>query len=88
MKDTGIVRNVDDLGRFVLPMELRKKLNINIGDPLEVFVQNDIIMLRKYSPSDIFNGESEDLVEYCGKKVSKKSIVELAKLAGYELSEK
>ena len=86
MKDTGIVRNVDDLGRFVLPMELRKKLNINIGDPLEVFVDGDTILLRKYTPTDIFNGNSEDLIEYCGKKVSRESIIELAKLAGYEIS--
>lgn len=86
MKDTGIVRNVDDLGRFVLPMELRKKLHINIGDPLEVFVDGDSIVLRKYVPADIFNGRSEDLIEYCGMQVSKKSILEMAKLAGYEIS--
>ncbi len=87
MKDTGIVRNVDDLGRFVLPMELRKKLHIKVGDPLEVYVEGEKIILMKYTPSDIFTGSEENLVEYCDKKVSKESIIELAKLAGLKIVE-
>ena len=87
MKDTGIIRNVDDLGRFVLPMELRRKLGINIGDPLEVFVKGETIVLKKHFATDIFDGSSEDLIEYCGKKVSKASIIELAKLAGLNVTE-
>lgn len=87
MKDTGIVRNVDDLGRFVLPMELRKKLHIKVGDPLEVYVEGEKIILTKYTPSDIFTGSEENLVEYCDKKVSKESIIELAKLAGLKIVE-
>ena len=47
MKSTGIVRKVDELGRIVLPVELRKKLNINIKDPLEIFTSNDRIVLQK-----------------------------------------
>ena len=47
MKDTGVIRKVDELGRFTLPMELRRKLNINVGDSLEVFVDNDNILLKK-----------------------------------------
>lgn len=86
MKDTGVVRKIDELGRFTLPMELRRKLNIEIGDPLEVFVDGENIVLRKYIESDIFTGSTEELVEYHGKKVSKQAIKELAQLAGFNLS--
>lgn len=82
MKDTGIVRNLDSLGRVTLPIELRRKLNIDIKDPVEIFVEDDRIVMQKYEPADIFDGTKEDLVEYEGKMVSKKSIQELAKLAG------
>ncbi len=82
MKETGIVRNLDNLGRVTLPIELRRNLNLDIKDPVEIFVEDDKIILKKYEPADIFNGVKEDLVEYEGKMVSKKSIQELAKLAG------
>ena len=82
MKSTGIVRKVDELGRIVLPIELRKNLHINIKDPLEIFVDDSRIILTKYEPADIFTGEMEELIEYKGKKVSKKSIIEMAKLIG------
>lgn len=82
MKDTGVVRKIDELGRFTLPMELRRKLNIEIGDPLEVFVEGESIILRKYIESDVFTGSTEDLIEFHGKKVSRQSVVELAHLAG------
>jgi transcriptional pleiotropic regulator of transition state genes len=82
MKTTGIVRNLDNLGRVTLPIELRRNLNLDIKDPVEIFVEGDTIMLKKYSPCDIFTGEKEDLIEYHGKMVSKKSIEEMAKLAG------
>ncbi len=88
MKSTGIVRKVDELGRIVLPVELRKSLNINIKDPLEIFTSNDRIVLQKYEPADIFTGEMKDLIEYKGKKISRKSILELAELAGYEIISK
>lgn len=87
MKDTGVVRKVDELGRFTLPMELRRKLHIEVGDPLEVFVDENSIILRKYVASDIFTGETEDLIEFEGKKVSRNTIIRLAKAAGYEISE-
>lgn len=85
MKSTGIVRKVDELGRIVLPVELRKSLNINIKDPLEIFTSGDKIVLKKYEPADIFTGEMKDLIEYQGKKVSKHSILEMAKLAGLKI---
>jgi transcriptional pleiotropic regulator of transition state genes len=82
MKATGIVRKVDELGRIVIPIEIRKILDINVKDSLEIFTEEDAIVLKKYTPSDIFTGSMDDLIDYKGKKVSKKSIEELAKLAG------
>lgn len=82
MKSTGIVRNVDEVGRVVLPKELRKSLGIEENTPLEIFTSGDKIVLRKYMPADIFTGEVENLVEYMGKKVSVKTIKILAELAG------
>jgi len=80
MKSTGVVRKVDELGRVVLPIELRKTLHIEVKDPMEIFVDGDKIVLTKYQPADIFTGEMEDLVDYKGKKISKATIKELQKL--------
>lgn len=68
MKSTGIVRRVDELGRIVLPIELRRSLNINERDTLEIFVDDEKIILKKYEPADIFTGSMDDLIEYKGKK--------------------
>ncbi|MCL2407744.1 MAG: AbrB/MazE/SpoVT family DNA-binding domain-containing protein [Defluviitaleaceae bacterium] len=86
MKSTGIVRRVDELGRIVLPMELRRTQNISERDALEIYVDKDSIIMKKYKPADIFTGETDDLVEYKGIKVSVGSIKELAALAGYSLT--
>ncbi|MFS0815485.1 AbrB/MazE/SpoVT family DNA-binding domain-containing protein [Lysinibacillus sp. 1P01SD] len=51
MRSTGIVRKVDELGRVVMPAELRKKLQINEGDPMEVYIDGDKIILKKYQPN-------------------------------------
>lgn len=85
MKSTGIVRKLDELGRITLPIELRRNLHINEKDPLEIFVDDDKIILKKYEPCDLFTGEMDDLIDYYGKKVSKKSILEMAKIAGIDL---
>lgn len=82
MKDTGVVRKLDELGRITLPMELRKSLGLKEKDALQIFVDGERIVLERYAPSDIFTGSMDDLIEYHGKKVSKESIKELAKLAG------
>lgn len=82
MKSTGIVRKLDELGRITLPIELRRTLGIGDREPLEIFVDEEQIVLEKYAPADIFTGEKSELIEYCGKKVSKDSIREMAKLAG------
>ncbi len=85
MKSTGIVRKVDELGRVVLPIELRRNLNINEKDALEIFVDDERIILKKYEPADIFTGSMDDLIDYKGKKVSKASIIEMAKIAGLDI---
>lgn len=77
MKATGIVRKVDQLGRIVLPIELRRTLKIDIRDPLEIFVEGDSILLKKYEPACILCGESEGLVEYKGKKICRECIEKL-----------
>ena len=82
MKSTGIVRKLDELGRITLPIELRRTLGVSERDPLEIFVDEGRIILQKYEPTDFFNGEKDELFDYCGKKVSKSSIMELAKIAG------
>lgn len=82
MKKTGIVRKLDELGRITLPIELRRTLGIGERDELEIYVEEDRIILSKYEPCDIFTGEKEDLYDYCGKKISKENITQLAKLAG------
>ena len=63
MKSTGIVRKVDDLGRVVLPIELRQIWNINVKDALEIFIDNDQIILRKYEPTYacVFCGNVDDV---------------------------
>lgn len=58
MKPTGIVRRIDDLGRVVMPKELRRTLRIREGDPLEIFVSGDSVMLKKYSPATGEIGEA------------------------------
>ncbi|NMR89793.1 AbrB/MazE/SpoVT family DNA-binding domain-containing protein, partial [Vibrio parahaemolyticus] len=66
MKSTGIVRKVDELGRIVIPIELRRTLNISVKDPLEIFVEDDKIILRKFSPSCTFCNETKDVIEFKG----------------------
>ena len=87
MRSTGIVRKLDELGRITLPIELRRNLDVKDKDPLEIFVDEDTIIMKKYSPADIFTGRIDDLIEYKGKKISKNSILELARLAGLNISE-
>ena len=74
MKATGIVRKVDELGRIVLPIELRRTLGIEVRDPIEIYVEEDKILLKKYAPACIICGESDVLIEYKGKKICRKCI--------------
>ena len=69
MKATGIVRKIDDLGRIVLPIELRRTLGIADRDSLEIYVDDNNIVLKKYAPACIFCGSSEGIVNYKDKTV-------------------
>ena len=82
MKATGIVRKVDELGRVVLPSELRKTMHITVGDSFELFTSDNTVILKKYEPGCVLTGEMSDLIEYRGRKVSKEAIQEMAKQAG------
>lgn len=77
MKSTGIVRKVDELGRIVLPIELRRTLDIAEKDPLEIYVDQDSIILRKYQPTCIFCNSAVDVVMFKSKNVCRKCIREL-----------
>ncbi len=71
MKSTGIVRPVDNLGRVVLPIELRRVLDIDKDSALEVYVDNDCIVLKKYQPACIFCGSTEGVQPYQGRNICK-----------------
>ena len=62
MKSTGIVRRVDELGRVVIPIELRNKFGITEKDPMEIYVDGSSIILKKYEPNCIFCGRSKKLI--------------------------
>lgn len=79
MKSTGIVRKVDELGRIVLPIELRRTLDIAERDPLEIYVDGSSIILKKYLPACIFCGESRDVVNFKGKNVCPECLKELTR---------
>ncbi|EHI97586.1 transcriptional regulator, AbrB family [Clostridium sp. DL-VIII] len=64
MKIEGIIRNVDPLGRVVIPKEMRKVLDINEGDPIEIVKVNNDIVLKKYSKGCIFCGSDKDVSEF------------------------
>lgn len=78
MKSTGVVRQLDTLGRIVLPIELRRTMDIGVKDMVEIFVENDKIILKKYSPSCVFCGDARDVMTYKGKLVCKACMAELA----------
>ena len=72
IKSTGIIRKVDELGRIVIPRELRLMLEIQEKDPLEIFIEGSSIILKKYNPNCIFCGSSKDLHLYKNKLVCTK----------------
>ena len=80
MKSTGIVRKVDELGRIVLPIELRRTLDIAEKDSLEIYVDGAAIVLRKYEPSCIFCQSATDIVSFNGKNICKKCLDDIIKL--------
>lgn len=80
MKNTGIVRKIDSLGRIVLPKELRKALNIKDNEtPLEIYTEGEQIILKKYAPACIFCGEASEVINFKGKNICKSCLKELKK---------
>lgn len=78
MKSTGIIRRMDELGRVVIPIEIRNQFNIAEKDPMEIYVDGSSIILKKFEPNCIFCGNTKNLLEYkdklicekCSKKIS------------------
>ena len=79
MKSTGIVRKVDELGRIVLPIEMRRTLDIAEKDSLEIYVEGDSIILKKYQAACVFCDSTKDLVSFGGRNVCRDCIVKLNK---------
>lgn len=77
-KSTGIVRQLDTLGRVVLPIELRRTMDIGIKDMVEIFVEDDQIILKKYHPSCVFCGDARNVTPFKGKLICKGCFSELS----------
>ncbi len=69
MKSTGIVRKVDELGRIVLPKELRRTFQIDEKDPMEIFVDEEKIVLKKYEPACVFCNSADNVSTYKNKNI-------------------
>lgn len=78
MKAIGIVRRLDELGRICLPVEVRRILDIDMRDPLEIYVDGDEIILKKYKPMCVFCGDIEEIVNYKGKNICKNCLKALS----------
>ena len=78
MKSTGIVRRVDELGRIVLPIELRRTLDIAERDSMEIYVSDDSIVLKKHQPSCVFCGSTRNLTVFKEKSVCMNCVSQLS----------
>lgn len=79
MKSTGVVRQLDALGRIVLPIELRRTMDIGVKDMVEIFVNGDEIVLKKYQPTCIFCGEAGNVVHYKDKLICRACLDDMKK---------
>ncbi len=77
MNSVGVVRNIDDLGRIVLPRELRGTLEIPKKCSLEFYLDDEIIVIKKYQPGCIFCGDVDDVVKYKGKNICSTCLTEM-----------
>ena len=80
MKSTGIVRKVDELGRIVLPIELRRTLEIAERDSLEIYVEGSTIILKKYEPACVFCGDARDVLSFKGRNVCRACLEKMRNL--------
>ncbi|MBR5553652.1 MAG: AbrB/MazE/SpoVT family DNA-binding domain-containing protein [Clostridia bacterium] len=83
MKPLGVVRTVDRLGRIVLPADLRKRMGYEVDEPIEIFVDEDKVILKKYNPTCLFCGSSENTVKYKDKLVCAECAKKLTELCNY-----
>ncbi|HBN11507.1 MAG TPA: AbrB family transcriptional regulator [Ruminococcus sp.] len=79
MKTTGIVRKIDELGRIVLPIELRRTLGIGERDSIEIYVDGESIILKKYKTSCVFCSETDNLIDFKGKSICPSCLMQLKK---------
>jgi transcriptional pleiotropic regulator of transition state genes len=77
VKATGIVRKVDELGRIVLPIEMRRTLDIAERDALEIYVEGSSVILKKYKPSCIFCDSTKEVTEFKGKNICPRCLKDL-----------
>ena len=77
MKATGIVRKVDELGRIVLTIEMRRTMDIADRDALEIYVEGSSVILKKYKPSCIFCDSTKEITEFKGKNICPKCLKDL-----------
>ena len=77
MKSTGVVRKIDELGRIVLPIELRRTFELNEKDSVEIYTEDDMIILKKLQRTCVFCGSNEDITEYKGKSICARCLFEL-----------
>ena len=77
MKSTGVIRQIDELGRFVLPAEIRRAMHIEIKDYIEIYTENGRIILEKYQPSCLFCKNAEDNVSFEGKRICRACLEKL-----------
>lgn len=84
MKSTGIVRKVDELGRVVIPIELRNKFGIQEKDPIEIYVDGSSIVLKKFEPNCIFCGSTKKLVPFKDKLICSKCSKSISELSTEE----
>lgn len=77
MRSTGIVRKIDDLGRIVIPKETRRVLGIKEGDSLEIFTEDENIILKKYQPGCVFCGDAKEVVNFKGKMICKNCLKDI-----------
>lgn len=75
MKSTGLIRRIDDLGRVVIPKEIRRSLNIREGDPLEVYVNNGTVIYKKHSPLQTINDIAETFATILGANINKPVVI-------------
>ena len=81
MKSTGIIRRMDELGRVVIPIEIRNQFDIAEKDPIEIYVDGSTIVLKKYEPNCIFCGNTKNLIDYNDKLICEDCSQKIGKLS-------